>query len=205
MTATLAPVRALPTVEVQAAPVRLALRLAPKTFGANVPKNLLIEPHGDGVRMLAVDGVTAIFIEAPGHASQRVAIPVSALAHQLERHSDAEIVAVTPTPDGGDWSWRVRTFSSSMTCVCEMPRGEPMEPEGVARVVAIAEPQERNEGGAWSVLALGSLTKLLGAKEGRIDRVNITTSGETGPLVVSFEGQGFTGTLLVMRCGGEKK
>jgi hypothetical protein len=201
MTATLAPVRALPTVEVQAAPVRLALRLAPKDFGKTIPRDLQIESHGEGVRLFATDGVTAVIIETAGHCAQHLAIPTQALAHQLQRHSDAEIVAVTPTADGGDWAWRVRTFSAAMTCVSEMPRGETLDPSGVERVLAIAAPQERNEGGTWGVLALGSLTKLLSAKEGRLDRVNITTVGTAGPLVVTFEGQGFTGTLLTMRCG----
>ena len=194
----------MPTVEVQAAPVRLALRLAPKTFGANVPRNLLIEPHGEDLRLFATDGVIACWIETAGHCSQRVAIPVQALAKQLERHDDAEILAVTQTADGGDWSWRLRSFSASFTAVSEVPRGEALAPEAVARVLALAEPQEVNSGGTWGIVALQQVGKLLSAKEGRIDRVNIATSGETGPLVVTFEGQGFPGTLLTMRCGERK-
>ena len=189
----------MPTVEVQAAPVKLALRLAPKTFGKAIPRDLQIEPHGEGVRLFATDGVTAVIIETAGHCAQRVAIPTQALAKVLDRHDDAELLAVAPTPDGGDWAWRIKTYSDTFTAVAEMPRGEPLHPSGVERVLAIAEPQERNEGGAWQVMALSSFTKLLSAKEGRLNRVNITTVGTTGPLVVTFAGEGFTGTLLVMR------
>jgi hypothetical protein len=194
----------MPTVEVQAAPVRLALRVAPSAYGAKVPRDLQIEPHGEGIRMFATDGVTAVIIETAGHCAQHLAIPTQALAHQLQRHSDAEIVAVTPTADGGDWAWRVRTFSAAMTCVSEMPRGETLDPSCIERVLEVAGPQERNEGGTWSVIALAPLTRLLAAKEGRLDRVDIRTVGTMGPLVVSFEGQGFTGTLLTMRCGERK-
>ncbi|AFY29600.1 hypothetical protein Cyagr_2494 [Cyanobium gracile PCC 6307] len=86
-----------------------------------------------------------------------------------------------------------------MTCVSEMPRGETLDPSGIERVLEVAEPQERNEGGTWGVLALSSVQKLLGAKEGRLDRVDIRTVGTKGPLVVTFTGEGFTGTVLVMR------
>jgi hypothetical protein len=184
--------------------VRLALRLAPKTFGKAIPRDLQIEPHGDGVRLFATDGVTAVIIETAGHCAQRVAIPTQALAKVLERHNDAELLAVAPTPDGGDWAWRIKTYSDTFTAVAEMPRGEPLHPSGVERVLEVAEPQERNEGGTWGVLALSSLTKLLSAKEGRLDRVNLTTVGTAGPLVVTFAGEGFTGKLLIMRCGERK-
>jgi hypothetical protein len=194
----------MPTVEVQAAPVRLALRLAPKTFGKAIPRDLQIEPHGEGVRLFATDGVTAVIIETAGHCVQRVAIPTQALAKVLDRHNDAELLAVAPTPDGGDWAWRIKTFSDTFTAVAEMPRGEPLHPSGVERVLEVAEPQERNEGGAWQVMALTSLTRLLSAKEWRLDRVNITTVGMAGPLVVTFAGEGFTGKLMVMRLKGQE-
>ncbi|MBW4529789.1 MAG: hypothetical protein KME02_03775 [Aphanothece saxicola GSE-SYN-MK-01-06B] len=194
------------TVEVQAAPVRLALRLAPKTFGKAVPRDLQIEPHGEGVRLFATDGVTAVIIETDGHCSQRVAIPTQALSKVLERHNDAELLAVAPTPDGGDWAWRIKTYSDTFTAVAEMPRGEPLHPSGVERVLEIAETQERSEGGTWSVLALTSLAKLLAEKNGaKLDRVSLTTVGTTGPLVVTFACEGFTGTLLIMRCGEKAK
>jgi hypothetical protein len=70
--------------------------------------------------------------------------------------------------------------------------------------LTVLKQQERNEGGTWGVLALSSLTKLLSAKEGRLDRVNLTTVGTAGPLVVTFAGEGFTGKLLIMRCGERK-
>lgn len=192
-------------VEVQTAPVRLALRLAPKSFGANVPRNRLIEPHGDGLRLFVADGVTAVIIETAGHASQRVAIPTQALAKVLDRHNDAEILAVAPTPDGADFAWRVRSFSDTFTAVAEMPRWELLDASGVARVLEVAEPQERNEGGTWQVMALSSLTMLLTAKEWQLDRLNIATVGAVGPLVVTFAGEGFTGTLLIMRCAEKAK
>jgi hypothetical protein len=204
MVSALAPIRALAIVEVPAAPVRLALRLAPKTFGKSIPRDLQIEPHGEGIRLFATDGVTAVIIETAGHCAERVAIPTQALAKVLDRHDDAELLAVAPTPDGGDWAWRIKTFSDTFTAVAEMPRGEPLHPSGVERVLEIAEPQERNEGGTWQTMALSSFTKLLSAKEGLLNRVNITTAGTAGPLVVTFAGEGFTGTLLIMRLGETK-
>jgi hypothetical protein len=196
----------MPTVEVQAAPVRLALRLAPKTFGKSIPRDLQIEPHGEGIRLFATDGVTAVIIETDGHCAQRVAIPTQALAKVLDRHDDAELLAVAPTPDGGDWAWRIKTYSDTFTAVAEMPRGEPLHPSGIERVLEIAEPQEVNTGGTWGVLALGSLSKLLAERNGaKLDRVNLATVGTTGPLVVTFVCEGFTGKLLIMRCAEKAK
>jgi hypothetical protein len=202
MISSIAPVRAMPTVEVQAAPVRLAVKLAPSSFGKSIPRDLLFEPHDKGIRMIALDGVTAVIIEAEGHCSQRLALPTKALAKMLQRHDDAQLLAVAPTPDGGDWSWRVKTFSDSFTAVTEMPRGEPLSKGGVATLMLQTRPQGANAGGSWGVMALRPLAQLIGLEHRGLDRIEIktlNTVGREGPLVATFSADGFSGTLLTMR------
>lgn len=165
-------------------------------------RELLFEPHDKGVRMIALDGVTAVIIEAPGHCAERLALPIKPLLKMLQRHDDAELLAVTPTPDGGDWSWRVKTFSTAMTCVTEMPRGEPLSKGGVATVMLQTRPQGANEGGSWGVMALKPLARLIGFEHKGLDRIEIkslNTVGREGPLVATFSADGFSGTVLTMR------
>jgi hypothetical protein len=198
MVSSIAPIRTMPTVEVQAAPVRLALRLAPAAYGAKVPRELVIEPHGEGMRMFASDGAAFVVIEAEGHCGQRVAMETAPVRKLLDRHSDAELFTVTPAANS-DWSWRVRTYSPCMTAGMEIRRGEGIPSDAIERVARMGEGEEEGTAGSWSVMALRGLAVLLGTRQ-NFSRVGLAIAGK-GPLVASFEGEGFRGRLVTMRLG----
>ena len=202
MNGTLAPVRILPILEIQAAPVRLAARLAPCAYGKSVPRELVMQPHGEGVvRLFTTDGASMVVIDAPGHCAAPVALGTREVMQLLQRHSDAELFTVSPAAEG-DWSWRVRTFSPSMTCAMELQRGQGIGADAIAWVVGMGDGETGGTGGTWSVMALKPLAKLLMDSKGeRIDRVEMATVGTDGPLRVTFAMGECSGKLVVMRCG----
>ena len=198
----LAPVRILPVLEIEAAPLRLAVKLAPCAYGKSVPREVVIQPHGEGiVRLFSTDGATMVVIDAPGHCAAPVALGTREVGMLLQRHADAELFTVSPAAEG-DWSWRVRTFSASMTCAMELQRGQGIGADAIARVVTLGDGETEGTGGVWSVMALKPLAKLLMDSKGeRIDRVEMATVGTDGPLRVTFAMGECSGKLVVMRCG----
>lgn len=207
MTAMLAPVRILPVLEIEAVPVRLAVKLAPCAYGSSVPREVVLQPHGEGrVRLFTTDGATMVVIDAPGHCAAPVALGTREVMQLLQRHSDAELFTVSPAAEG-DWSWRVRTFSPSMTCATELKRGQGIDTEVIKQVVGMGDGETEGTGGTWSVMALKPLAKLLmnsKTKGERLDRVGLTTAGTDGPLVATFTMGECTGKVVTMRCGERK-
>ena len=179
--------------------MRLAVRLAPCSYGASLPRDLVIQPHGEGLRLFASDGVCAVIIDCAGHCAATVALGSREVEKLLQRHADADLFTVSPAAEG-DWSWRVRTFSPSMTAAIQVRRGDGIAAEAIERILAISEEGTGGEGGTWSVLALRPVAKLLSGKHA-LDRVNITMAGTDGPLVVNFASRsGWSGRLVTMRC-----
>jgi hypothetical protein len=206
MTATLAPVRTIPAVEIPAATLRAFASLVPvRSEFKSVPALFIIDPAGDGqVRLFQTDGRSAVILRADGECQQRMAVDVAILRRLMRAHADAEVFSVVANED--EPFQRLRTFSTGQTVAIETPAEKCFADAAAIDQIEALGNGEAGDGGRFHLHALQPLRTLLAAT-GSVGEFRMRVMPGDGPLVVdaAHEKGDWKVRLVVMRCAEPAK
>jgi hypothetical protein len=205
MVSQIAPVKAMPTVELSGGVMRAFASLVPtRSDYKTVPPVCIIQPLPDGrVRLFSTDSVSAVVLRADGHCQRQLAVEMPILRRLMAAHRDADVFSIAANQD--EPFLRLRTFSSGQTVAIEAPAPDPFTTvEAIDGIEALGDGETGGEG-TFGVLALQPLRALLLAG-GTIDRVRVRLIEGNGPLVIDGgnEKEGWSARVLMMRLGAKK-